>query len=369
MKSDFELALEECLAQMRAGKTLEECLSAHPVHARRLRPLLEAARRVWEIPVPRARPAAVQAGRERLLAGANFQPDSPAPVSSGRFSRYTKQILAPLKTLLLGKPRSITSLAFRLGVAFVFVFLATSAITLKASASSLPGDRLYLVKRTWEDLRIKFTPGVQSKQLLQERYAAERREEVKKLMQLRRAETVEFQAPLEEMGPELWLVNGFQVSIDSETEMEGQPATGTVVDVRARLEQDGTLVAIQVRVPVGNSSTPQPPTLPKPALTTPIKESPEIENTESPSYQQAPGETPQPPELKGEERNTATLQPTEAPEVEATQAPDIYQTSTQEPAEQHEYGESAEETESHESIHSAEPTEQHDEAPETGGDH
>ncbi len=369
MKSDFELTLEECLAQMRAGKILEECLSAHPADARKLRPLLEAARRVWEIPVPRARPAAVQAGRERLLAGANFQQESLAPVSSVRFSRYIKQILGVFKTFLLGKPRSVTSLAFRLGVAFVFVLLATSAITLKASASSLPGDKLYLVKRTWEDLRIKFTPGVQSKQLLQERYAEERREEVKKLMQLRRAETVEFQAPLEQMEPELWLVNGFEVNIDPETEMEGQPATGTVVDVRARLEQDGTLVAIQVRVPVGKSSTPQPPTLPKPTLTTPIQKSPEIESQKTPSYQQAPATTPQPPELQGEERNTATLQATEAPEVEATQAPEIHQTSTPESAEQHEYGESAEGAESHESIHPAEPTEQPEEAPEGGGDH
>ena len=64
MKSDFELLLEECLAQIRNGITLEECLSAHPAQAKKLRPLLETAIQVSRIPIPQAQPEAIAEHRD-----------------------------------------------------------------------------------------------------------------------------------------------------------------------------------------------------------------------------------------------------------------------------------------------------------------
>ena len=169
MKSDFELILEECLAQMRSGKDLEECLSAHPDQAKKLRPLLQAAAHVWELPIPRARQEAVQAGRERLLAGANRRNLSPSPVSSGQFARYTKRALGAFQIILFGRKRSSLSLAFRMAAILAIALLTTAGITVNVSAHSLPGDKLYGVKRTWESVRLSLTLNRQGRQRLQQR--------------------------------------------------------------------------------------------------------------------------------------------------------------------------------------------------------
>ncbi len=359
MKSDFELILEECLARMRAGTALEECLSAHPDQAERLRPALQAAARIWEIPVPHARPDAVQAGRERLLASANLQTVSPARVSSGRVARYTRQLLGTLQILPLGKNHSSLNFAFRMAAILVIVLLATGGITIKASASSLPGDRLYSVKRTWEGIRLSLTLNQKGKQRLEEQYAADRRDEVKQLIQLRRTETVEFQAPLEEIDAEHWLVDGFKIQIDPETEVAGELETGMAVDVRARLEADGTLVAIQVRVPPGTQPLSSPTVSPTPGLAPQSVEGSETQDLKTPQDQQAPFKTLQPTEAENNGERQKTIQPTHIPEQETGQTPQIHQTQTPEPTDQQENQPGPEPTESHEPAHSPQPTEFH----------
>jgi hypothetical protein len=364
MKSDFELILEECLAQMRSGKALEECLSAHPDQAKKLRPLLQAAAHVWEIPIPRARQEAVQAGRDRLLAGANLRNLSPSPVSSGQFARYTKRALGAFQIILFGRKRSSLSLAFRMAAILAIALLATGGITVNVSARSLPGDKLYGVKRTWESVRLSLTPNQQGRQQLQQRFAAERREEIQELIQLRRAETVEFEAPLEEMDAEHWQVDGFQVHIDTDTEVEGDPETGLALYIRARLLEDGTLTAIQVRVPGQKQPTPYPTSAPAPGLTPKIDEDPETEGTEMPQYPQEPGERPKPTELKPADEDKETAKPTQEPEQDATQAPKPHWTRTPEPTEQHEKQGTPEPTEPQKPTQSPEATEKPHETPE-----
>jgi hypothetical protein len=365
MKSDFELILEECLAQMRSGKTLEECLSTHPDQAKKLRPLLQAAAHVWEIPIPRARPEAVQAGRERLLAGANRRNLSPSPVSPGKFARYTKRALGAFQIILFGQKRTSLSLAFRMAAILAIALLATGGITVNVSARSLPGDKLYGVKRTWESVRLSLTPNQQGRQQLQQRFAAERREEIQQLIQLRRAETVEFEAPLEGIDAEHWQVDGFQVHVDSGTEVEGDPETGLELYIRARLLEDGTLTAIQVRVP-GPQPTPYPTSAPAPGLTPKIDEDPETEGTETHQYPQEPGETPRPTKVKSAEaeKEEDTVKPTQEPEQDATQTPKPHWTRTPEPTEQHEKEGTPEPTETQKPTQSPEATEKPHKTPE-----
>ena len=362
MKSDFELILEECLAQMRSGKAIEECLSAHPDQAKKLRPLLQAAAHVWEIPIPHARPEAVQAGRERLLAGANLRNLSPSPVSSGQFDRYTKRALGAFQIILFGRKRSSLSLAFRMAAILAIALIATGGITVNVSARSLPGDKLYGVKRTWESVRLSLTPNQQGRQRLQQRFAAERLDEIQALIQLRRAETVEFEAPLEEMDAEHWQVDGFQVHIDSDTEVEGDPETGRALYIRARLLEDGTLTAIQVRVPGQKPSTPYPTSAP--GFTPKIEEDPETEGTETPQYPQEPGERPKPTELKPVDEDKEIEKPTQESEQDAAQTPKLHWTRTPEPTEQHEKEGTPEPTETRKPTQSPEATDKPHETPE-----
>jgi hypothetical protein len=364
MKSDFELILEECLAQMRTGKALDECLSAHPGQAKKLRPLLQAAAHVWEIPIPRARQDALQVGRERMLTGANSQNVLSSPVSSSRFARYTKQVLGTFQLILLGKKRSSLSLASHTAAILAIVLLATAGITVNVSARSLPGDKLYGVKRTWESMRLSLMPNQQGRERLQQRFAAERREEIQELIQLRRAETVEFEAPLEDMDAEHWQVDGFQVHIDSDTDVEGDPETGLALYIRARLLEDGTLTAIQVRVPGQKHSTPYPTSAPAPSLTPKIDEDPETEGTASPPYPQETGERPEPTEFRPATEDDETEKQTQEPEQDATQTQKPHWTPTLEPTEQHEKEGTPEPTETRKPTQSLEATEQPHETPE-----
>jgi len=247
MRSDFELDLEECLAQMRVGMTLEECLSAHPIQANRLRPLLETAIRVREVPIPRASAGAVQAGRERLLVAMNSNNASPLPISPGQINRYKTRGVRSLSTFRPGMRHSRLSVTFSWAVVLAFALLIASGISVKASAHSLPGDKLYRVKRTWENVRLSLAVNQQGRQRLLDQFAEERLDEIQRLIELRRAETVEFEAPLEEVDAEHWKVDGFQVHIDSDTQVEGIPETGQELYIRAQLKNDGTLTAVQVR--------------------------------------------------------------------------------------------------------------------------
>jgi hypothetical protein len=363
MKSDFELVLEECLAQMRGGKALEACLSAHPAQAHRLRPLLEAAAHVWALPVPRAHPVAVQAGLERLLEDARSQKVLPSLAPSSRFAGFNQHVLGLLSLLLFGRKRSTLNLAFRMAMMLMIVLLATSSITVKASSSSLPGDALYNIKRSWESIRLSLAFSQPAKQRLQEKFSEERLDEVKALIQLRRAETVEFQAPLEEIDAEHWLVDGFQVYIDSETEVEGEPETGLPVEIRARLDVDGTLNAIQVRVPAGNQPQSYPTKSPTYVLTPEMEQVPEFEDTESPQNLQEPtgeNQSPQPGSAEESvEDQEETAQPTQQPEPEATQNARPHRTGTPEPTDYHDSDET------HEPVHTPEPTDEHHATPDS----
>jgi hypothetical protein len=358
MRFEFDLVLDDCLAQMRAGKTLDECLRAHPAQAQQLRPLLQAASQVWENPIPRARPAAVQTGLNRLLASANFQEVSLVPVSSGRFARYLSHVVGTLKIILFGKTHSRLNLAFRLGAALVLVGFASSAVMLRASASSLPGDGLYGVKRTWENVTLSLTPDEQSKQHLLEQFAGERREEVKELIQLRRAGTVEFQAPLEQMDAKNWQVDGFKVQIDPETEVEGSPVTGDAVDIRARLDADGTLYAIQVHVPAETKPSPSPVTSPIPGLTPQSDGDTEPQALETHQNPHMPRSTPQSTQGNHDQEDQESIHPAQPSEQAAAHESQFHPGHTPEPTQQPEIEHKSEPTEIPAAAHLAKPTEQ-----------
>jgi hypothetical protein len=359
MRFNFDLVLDDCLAQMRAGKTIDECLQAHPAQAQDLRPLLQAASQVWENPIPRARPAAVRAGLDRLLASAKFQEVSPLSVSSGRFTRYVYHVAGTLKIILFGKTHSRYNLAFRLSVAIVLVVFASSAVMLRASASSLPGDSLYGVKRTWENVTISLTPDEQARQQLLEQFAGERRAEVKELIQLRRAGMVEFQAPLEQMDAKNWRVDGFQVQIDPETEVEGSPETGDAVDIHARLAADGTLYAIQVNVPAGLKPSPSPAPSPTPGLTPPSDGALDVQPEETHQDPETPGAAPESHQGKEYPIDQESVHPAQPSEQAAASEPQFHPAHTPEAAQQPEIEHKSEPTEAPAAAHPPEPTVNH----------
>ena len=68
MKRDLSAALDEALILLETGQTtLEECLDGNPEQAADLRPLLEVALELSGVPSPTSSPAALTAGKQRML--------------------------------------------------------------------------------------------------------------------------------------------------------------------------------------------------------------------------------------------------------------------------------------------------------------
>lgn len=251
MNSDFELVLEDCLARQRAGANLEDCLALYPAQAEVLSPLLLAASRVRTISKPEARPEAIQAGRELVLAALAAKDTthvfSNPPISKPRFSRYIERIFTILHTILFGKENKGMKFVLRLAFDMMIILVIGLGLTVNASARSLPGDSLYGVKRTWEELQLGFTLNEQARQELQTQMTEERRQEVQQLLKLRRPVIVEFEGDLQSISAEEWVIDGIRVRIQSATVFEGNPTSGMHVWIRAQIQPDGSLVAQLVR--------------------------------------------------------------------------------------------------------------------------
>lgn len=256
MNPDFEWILEDCLARLRAGGSLADCLRAYPAQAQALRPLLQASAHARQTARPQARPQAAAAGLERVLAAAaartaaqeNARGSAVLPVSKSRFSRYTVQIFTIMKTILFGKETSGMKFVLRLAIDLVVLLLFGSVLTVNASARALPGEPLYPVKRTWEEVRLAATLNDPARLQLQEQIQDLRLDEVREMTQKGKTGTVEFSGQVEAIHGDDWLVSGIRVKMAADTLVEGDPALGLNVTVRARVHNGGELTALQVRM-------------------------------------------------------------------------------------------------------------------------
>jgi hypothetical protein len=132
----FESILDDCLREMAAGRlSVEDCLRLHPREAAELAPLLTVAARVRTTPRPTALSADKRRAIEQQLLNRAVQ--SKARVSTAR---------RPLR--------------LRFGFAAVLIALVLAGIgAVAASATSLPGELLYPVKRLSEQVSLTLAPS------------------------------------------------------------------------------------------------------------------------------------------------------------------------------------------------------------------
>ena len=263
MSADFEWVLEDCLKRLRGGQSSEECLSDYPDRAEELRPLLLLAGNLHTAPLPQPRLRAIEQGRERMLEAARLNligSSSIQPVSSGAFSRYTVRIFTTIKAFLLGKETHGMKLALRLAIDLVVMLMIGGVVAVNASATSLPGESLYGIKRTWEEVRLNLTVNDAGRQQLQEHFLQLRQDEVRRMIQLGRTGLVDFEGQLESIAAEEWVVSGIRVRMLAGTIVEGDPIVGQTARVKARLQSGGVLTALQVQMQTrANSPIPYPP--------------------------------------------------------------------------------------------------------------
>jgi anti-sigma-K factor RskA len=147
MPEDFDAILDRCLADISAGReTIDSCLRRYPAQAGRLAALLELAERMQAAP-------------------AVALPDDKRRALESRLLKRATQI----RSQSIDRSNAPRRPVWRRGMALALAAVIMAALVLSSavgtSASSVPGDLLYPLKRTAEHVRLALTPDEQQGEL------------------------------------------------------------------------------------------------------------------------------------------------------------------------------------------------------------
>jgi uncharacterized membrane protein YgcG len=302
--SNPEERIEDILAMMAAGLSLEEALATAGDDAGQLRPLVELAFEVrdlrQEIPIPPPQASLqrmLRHGEAMVVASKRVEPAVPwwqrfLPGFSGwgwpaRYSRglLTMAVVTGLLVIFLGGG------------------LLGSGLVL-AAEGSVPGQPLYGLKRFGETIRLSLAGNAAKQQLLED-FGMRRRQEVNHLLRRGDQELVAVTGRIETVvGPDI-VFEGLTVQINPETGVDGKLEVGALVQVIGLTQPPDRLVAatvIVLQLPA-KPQTPIPTPLSSPTVS-PVTSTPTtrpaIEST-SDTIKLRPSPTPSP---------TATASPT-----------------------------------------------------------
>ncbi len=230
--------LEVCLQELEDGAELETVLSRYPQDvAEELRPILKASISARKMSVAAPSEDAVRRGRAKLMQRAAQLREEKAP------SR--KRVIPVFQRLAISF--SLTAL-----------FLASGTSLVGASSTALPGENLYSVKRTWEDLRLFFTFNSDRREMLESEFESERLDEVNELLAEGRHETIQFAGVFMEVNGVAY-VSGLRIVISANTQLPAEILEmGAAVIVTGRTNASGYVEAESIAllppgavVPVG----------------------------------------------------------------------------------------------------------------------
>jgi hypothetical protein len=162
MKRKIEDILDQLVAEMKRGRTIDDCLREYPDYADRLRPLLQLAQEITDLPKPEPDVNAFKAVIDKTRRSAGAQ---------GARKRFSLRRLIIQNTLLV---RAV-------GVVVLIFLVGTTTVSL--SARSLPGDLLYPVKKLTEDVQYFLTVDALGRARLHVRFADRRTYELSCLLQ------------------------------------------------------------------------------------------------------------------------------------------------------------------------------------------
>ncbi len=330
---DLSSVLEECITQLQQGATLEQVLERYPQYAVELRSLLETA--TW-----------MKDARKGIT------PSKDAQIRS-RIS-FINRAYQPE-----ARPGFFQSLHLRLATTIIIALIAFGLVgTTLTSAQSLPGDVLYPVKLAFEQVQLNFAGGPQQRMQLQEDFDQRRAEEVDRLKQAGRRTVVSFSGvltqnsgqwqvagitldlsgqqtaqaagwenlvvqvsgeldgmtvhvtditprvltfdgTLQKKDEHTWLVDGVQVFLNENTQIEASAPVGSLLSVTARRDADGNIVAVTIKV------------LETPAATQGENSTSEVEEPQPVASATQPVETESRPE--GEHPSPTSVAPTPLP--------------------------------------------------------
>ena len=235
MNKQYEI-LEVCLNEIEQGVSVDAVLSRYPEYTNELRPIIETSVQAKDIAVPVPSPEVVKRNRAKLLQRA----------AEMREAKSVPRIWsAPLR-------RAFVSLAI---VALLFV---SGTNLVRAASTSLPGDQLYPVKRSWEDVLLFFTFDEDAREALEFEHENERLDELHELFAEGRSARVNFAGYVTRQNKDEWRVSGVTVFISSQTDLPNQPIqTGMAVRVTGQTQNGIGVAADRIEVLPPGSNLPK----------------------------------------------------------------------------------------------------------------
>ncbi len=220
-------ALEVCIKALETGADIEAVMGLYPQMAGELRPILEASTKARSLAAPSIPEDAMRRGRTRVLQHAAEMRES---------AHIPRQVRFPF-----------VRLAASLALALIFLLGGTGIVN--ASSGALPGDNLYPVKRTWEEVRLWFTFSPEGREELESEYEQERLNEIDGLLAEGREETIAFYGIVTAQDGEYWLVSGVPVQITAKSQLPAERVSvGMPVTVVGRTNAQGFIEAQMVGI-------------------------------------------------------------------------------------------------------------------------
>lgn len=216
-------ALDVCLQEIENGADLESVLARYPDLAGELRPILKTAMKAKAASVLEPSVEVVRRGRARVLQQASVMREVKA---------------APRRRVIPAFQR--LAISFSLAA----LLLMSSTGLLNASASALPGENLYPVKRGWENIRLFLIFDQQARNLLKFEFENERLYEVSKLLAEGRGETIQFAGIFMQLSGKTY-VSGVPVLLPAGMDV---PTEGASVIVSGRTNSQGIVEIISLEL-------------------------------------------------------------------------------------------------------------------------
>lgn len=275
-------ALEICLQEIERGADLETALRRFPDLAAELRPLLQAALAAKRLAAPHPPQETVLRVRARILQRSAELRGVEA--KRGAMERRPRPFFLPFTK------------KFAVAFSVIALLLTMSGLggigIVTASASALPDERLYPVKRSWENLRLIFAFDPNARAALETQFYYERLSEVTTLLAEGRIAPVEFAGIYLQTGGQIF-VSGIHVAILNSTALPQEGLqNGDAVLVFGTTTLSGIVQANAIQLLPNPSLAPPANPYPLPAPTiqaapSPSPQTPAVTATPTPSVQPA----------------------------------------------------------------------------------
>ncbi len=330
--------LAECADLIQDGNSVSACLARYPEDAAELEPLLLTLVEVRQLrPVPPRAPEVAQQRRAQFVLAAQ-QMAAPAAQHAGRSASLPARRpvtsgdwLQRLAVWLLGDSfAQRTPMARGVFAMLLLVLVGGLLLTGVASAaeSTLPGDWLYPVKTTVEDLRLALIRDPLQRDAFQNTLRERRLMEARTVADTgRRVRSLALHGEIAELHNNRWIVSGLEVLIDRNTRIIGTPVVGATVNGTMRAPGDYTLVVVYVEVEPPAGAAPAlaaTPTLPPTPVRVPPTATPSPPPTDTPAAPAFGGGGI--PAVHDEPEDTPSPLPSLTPTQTATRTPTITRT-------------------------------------------